>query len=50
MEPPYTEPFVRWCERTDREFNPYLPTRLCAVHGNRLGGESPLWRFVIANH
>jgi hypothetical protein len=23
---------------------------LCAVHGNQLGGESPLWGFVIANH
>ena len=23
---------------------------LCAVHGNKLDGESPLWGFVIANH
>ena len=23
---------------------------VCAVYGNRLGGESPLWGFVIANH
>ncbi len=21
------DPYVRWCERTDRENNPYLPTR-----------------------
>jgi hypothetical protein len=23
---------------------------LCAVHGNQLGGASPLWGYVIANH
>jgi len=22
----------------------------CAVHGNQLGGASPLWGYVIANH
>jgi hypothetical protein len=22
----------------------------CAVHGDSLGGASPLWGFVIANH
>jgi len=30
QEPPYTEPYVRWCERT-AGVTP--PTRSCARHG-----------------
>jgi hypothetical protein len=30
-EPPYTEPYVRWCERTGEATPP--PTRLCARQG-----------------
>ena len=28
----------------------WLPFSLCAVHVNQLGGASPLWGYVIANH
>lgn len=27
-----------------------IASSLCAVHGNQLGGASPLWGYVIANH
>ena len=43
IEPPYTEPYVRWCERsTSQLMASLLLDSWCARHGRQLGGESPL--------
>ena len=45
---------LSWTEISSNYFDTptALPrgSSLCAVHGNYLSGESPLWGFVIANH
>ena len=42
IEPPYTEPYVRWCERSTSQLMASFLLDLCARHGRQLGGESPL--------
>ena len=41
IEPPYTDPYVRWCERSTSQLMASLLLD-CARHGRQLGGESPL--------
>lgn len=44
-KPPYTVPYVRWCERSVSLYGS-PPTRLCVRYVTKLGGESPLRTLV----
>ena len=44
IEPPYTDPYVRWCERSTSQLMASLLLD-CARHGRQLDGESPLRVF-----
>ena len=43
-EPPYTDPYVRWCGRGGAARLPPIP--MYAEHVRQLGGESPLSNLV----
>ena len=37
-------------EHFKRPMNEFIGLLMCAMHGDKLDGASPLWRFVITNH